>query len=123
MSEQDAIQKILDDQAKKERLTEKKEIWKNPIYPPPPKARAVPVFKKEFTEYTDGDRCIFKIVAVEPQKYRIGFAFKSCPDIVVGVLPRQWSPHIKRQNYRSVIHLSKILALIAQERGWQEYHE
>ena len=66
---------------------------------------------------------IFKIVAVEPQKYRIGFAFKSCPDIVVGVLPRQWSPHIKRQNYRSVIHLSKILALIAKERGWQEYHE
>ena len=89
MSEQqDEIQKILDDEARKERQTEKKDIWKNSPYPPPPKHKVFTVYKKEFVEYTDGEKYVFKIVSVEPGKYRIGFAFKNAPEVIVGVLPR-----------------------------------
>ena len=98
MSEQqDEIQKILDDEARKERQTEKKDIWKNSPYPPPPKHKVFAVSQKVFVEYTDGNKYVFKIVSVEPGKYRIGFAFKNAPEVIVGVLPRQFSPHIKRQ--------------------------
>ena len=124
MSEQqDEIQKILDDEAKKERQTEKKDIWKNSPYPPPPKHKIFAVSQKVFVEYTDGNKYVFKIVSVEPGKYRIGFAFKNAPEVIVGVLPRQFSPHIKRQYYRSVSHLAKILIQIAKDRGWKEIYE
>ena len=126
MSEEgkDDVQKALDEQAKIERNTDKQEILKKPIYPPlVPKMKAFRFLKKEFVEYTDGDKYVFKIVAVEPKKYRIGIAYLSCPDVVIGVLPRQFSPHIKRQYYRSVSYLAKIFVKIAVERGWKEYHE
>ena len=61
--------------------------------------------------------------AVEPGKYRIGIAFRTSPDVVVGVLPLQFSPHIKRQYYRSVSQLAKILIQIAKDRGWKEIYE
>ena len=123
IEQQDEIQKILDDEARKERQTEKKDIWKNSPYPPLPKHKVFTVYKKEFVEYTDGDKYVFKIVSVEPGKYRIGFAFKNAPEVIVGVLPRQFSPHIKRQYYRSLEYLSKIFCNIAKDRGWQEFHE
>ena len=62
--QQDEIQKILDDEAKKERQTEKKDIWKNSPYPPPPKHKVFAVSKKVFVEYTDGDKSVYKNVAV-----------------------------------------------------------
>ena len=120
----DDVQKALDEQAKIDRQTEKKDVLKKPLYPSlAPKMKAFRFVKKEFVEYTDGDKYVFKIVAVEPNKYRIGIAYRSCPEVVIGVLPRQFSPHIKRQYYRSVGYLAKIFVKIAEERGWKEYYE
>ena len=88
-----------------------------------PKMQAFKVFKKEFTEFTDGDRFVFKIIAVQPKKYRIGIAFKSTPYLIIGVLPRQFSPHIKRQYYRSVTYLANVLVKVAKDRGWKEFND
>lgn len=101
-------------------IPEKQEILK-PSPNDPPKMKAFKVFKNEFAEYTDGDKYVFKIVAVQPKKYRIGISYISSPDIIIGVLPRQFSPHIQRQYYRSPLYLSRIIVKIAQERGWKEF--
>ena len=117
-----AVEQAIAEQEKRERKTDRREILR-PAPGEKPKMKAFQVFKKEFVEYTDGEKYIFKIVAVEPGKYRIGIAFRTSPDVIIGVLPRQFSPHIKRQYYRSVSHLAKILIQIAKDRGWKEIYE
>ena len=117
-----AVEQAIAEQEKRERNTDRREILR-PAPGEKPKMKAFQVFKKEFVEYTDGEKYVFKIVAVSPGKYRIGIAFRTSPDVIIGVLPRQFSPHIKRQYYRSLEYLSKIFCNIAKERGWQEFHE
>lgn len=68
--------------------------------------------------YWDGDKYFFKIYEVVPGKYRFGIYFKNSPDIVVGLLPRRFSPHIKREFYRSLEYAGKIIMNIAEDRGW-----
>ena len=106
-----AVEQAIAEQEKRERNTDRREILR-PAPGEKPKMKAFQVFKKEFVEYTDGEKYVFKIVAVSPG-----------PEVVVGVLPRQFSPHIKRQYYRSVSHLAKILIQIAKDRGWKEIYE
>ena len=103
------VEKIIDKQAMIRRQIEKKDIFKNTDTDKEfrPKMQAFKVFKKEFTEFTDGDR----------------IAFKSTPYLIIGVLPRQFSPHIKRQYYRSVTYLANVLVKIAKDRGWKEFND
>ena len=117
-----AVEQAIAEQEKRERNTDRREILR-PSPGEKPKMKAFHVFKKEFVEYTDGEKYVFKIVAVAPGKYRIGIALRTSPDVIIGVLPRQFSPHIKRQYYRSVSHLAKILIQIAKDRGWKEIYE
>ena len=119
------VEKIIDKQAMIRRQIEKKDIFKKTDTDKEfrPKMQSFKVFKKEFTEFTDGGRFVFKIIAVQPKKYRIGIAFKSTPYLIIGVLPRQFSPHIKRQYYRSVTYLANVLVKIAKDRGWKEFND
>lgn len=88
-----------------------------------PRMKAFRFSQKLFIEYTDRERFVFKIVGVAPRKYRIGVCQLHNPEIVIGVLPKEFSPLIRRQFYRSIPYLSQILIKIAQERGWSEYNE
>ena len=75
----------------------------------PNKMQPIKTMKQEFIEYWDGEKYVFKIVEVDKEKYRIGIAFAAAPELIVGVLPRQFSIRIKRQFYRDKRYLGKIL--------------
>lgn len=89
----------------------------------PNKMQPIKTMKQEFIEYWDGEKYVFKIVEVDKEKYRIGIAFAAAPELIVGVLPRQFSFRIKRQFYRDKKYLGKILKFIAQDRNWKVWRE